>query len=772
MSLLDVRCARHLLNGLFSAAIFSLATQAFSAELETQEGLSAPDPKPVDEIVDQDDSTVTYPAEFFTQYEPISAQDMLNRIPGINSIIGGGGGNNDRRGLGAGENQILINGKRLAGKENDGRSVLGQIAASQVSHIEIIRGTSAELDIRSAGPIVNVVLRENASRATITAEVNADYYQQDGHVQPGAVFSINGRGEALNYLATVEMEPRYEQEERNEYSVLNDGSPKDRTFENRVREQTNYKFSSTLGYQMSDDQVLQLNALYEKNDPPRDIDRTIWVLDPNDFRQGVDYLNGREFYQQRDASDAERFKWEFGFNYVQGSGDTGQYKIIGIFNEEIDSNQMNRFSDLSGPSSKILFINDQRRYRERIIRTSFNRSISDNFDIELGVEGAFTTLDSNFILGGTDDEGWLPPGRYSGLYGSTDEETQVKEERYEPFFVSNWRPSSELSIEASLVAEISEITLDGYRLVDPDEDNYVPNVSLIELIYDQDDYKFWKPKIDIRYDITSQLQFRTTIDKDVSQLNFRDYTTRPDGDLEKDADSGNADLVQEKTWRYEFNLEFRLPNDGGLLNAKLFYHDIEDHQDRVDSTVYFDENSNPIPAADLSPSSVPGNIGDAKRYGIELDSSFRLGFIDLPEAVLTARLNLQDSKVRDPFLDEDRRVAMGGRGNWHIGFRHDVTKWNLNYGFNYNAPINGANRRVDVDTFRNFERFPGSRIFAEKVAFDGIRFRLDIFNVLDNGRCLQRTRYDGFTAGGNIEEIENSCVGTGRKVGLKIRTTF
>ena len=37
------------------------------------------------------DSTVTYPAEFFAQYEPFSVNDMLDRIPGIDTARGGGG---------------------------------------------------------------------------------------------------------------------------------------------------------------------------------------------------------------------------------------------------------------------------------------------------------------------------------------------------------------------------------------------------------------------------------------------------------------------------------------------------------------------------------------------------------------------------------------------------------------------------------------------------------------------------------------------------------
>ena len=38
-----------------------------------------------------DDSTVVYPASYFAEFNPVTAQDMLDRIPGVGSATGGGG---------------------------------------------------------------------------------------------------------------------------------------------------------------------------------------------------------------------------------------------------------------------------------------------------------------------------------------------------------------------------------------------------------------------------------------------------------------------------------------------------------------------------------------------------------------------------------------------------------------------------------------------------------------------------------------------------------
>ena len=106
-----------------------------------------------------EESTVTYPASYFSEWAPVTAQDMLDRIPGLDprsmgSSFSGG------RGFGGGNRttEILINGKRTAGKNNSTDVQLSRITSGQVDRIEIIRGTSGELDVRGSGQVINVVL--------------------------------------------------------------------------------------------------------------------------------------------------------------------------------------------------------------------------------------------------------------------------------------------------------------------------------------------------------------------------------------------------------------------------------------------------------------------------------------------------------------------------------------------------------------------------------------------------------------------------------------
>ncbi len=170
-----------------------------------------------------DESTVVYPASFFEQYTPTSANDMVARIPGVslnngNNNRGGGGG----RGLGT-SGDLLINGKRLAGKDNSTSSQLTRISADQVERIEIIRGSSGAMDVRGAGQVVNIVLKESNDTASISAEIGVDYHHDDT-ADPGGSFSYGGQTGNLNYLVNLEADPRYNGFTRTEYNYLPDRS--------------------------------------------------------------------------------------------------------------------------------------------------------------------------------------------------------------------------------------------------------------------------------------------------------------------------------------------------------------------------------------------------------------------------------------------------------------------------------------------------------------------------------------------------------------------
>ena len=115
-------------------------------------------------------------------------------------------------------------------------------------------------------------------------------------------------------------------------------------------------------------------------------------------------------------------------------------------------------------------------------------------------------------------------------------------------------------------------------------------------------------------------------------------------DDQQNTEAGNPELAQEETWHYEINLEYRLPDDIGVINIRAYYQDISNVIDRLDMRL-----------SALRPVGATGNIGDAWKQGFVIDTSTRLGFLGLPGAIITTAVQLEDSEVRDPILNVDRR---------------------------------------------------------------------------------------------------------------------
>ena len=70
--------------------------------------------------------------DFFTTYAPVTALDMVKRIPGFSISEGEG-----RRGFGENAGNVLIDGDRPSTKSDDVWTMLSRIPASQVEYIEL-----------------------------------------------------------------------------------------------------------------------------------------------------------------------------------------------------------------------------------------------------------------------------------------------------------------------------------------------------------------------------------------------------------------------------------------------------------------------------------------------------------------------------------------------------------------------------------------------------------------------------------------------------------
>ena len=700
-----------------------------------------------------DDSTVVYPASYFTEFAPVTAQDMLDRIPGAggggsSGFSGGGfpggssggfsrgGGGRGGRGFGGGSrgSEILINGKRTAGKNNSTSGQLDRITAEQVDYIQIIRGTSGELDVRGSGQVINVVLFEQLTSSSISYEASASR-SRDHTVKPGGDLSYSGQRGGLNFLFNANVQKPYSDYISKENSILGDFSPNDLVREDRVTEGDTAMFSTNLDYEINSNSSARINALFREGDGPTEL-----------FRRTTDLkVNPNTVLLQREESPTETDNWEIGGDYEYNTARGDRFKILFISNEATFETTRQRWDvEDDGSETKNLFLDNASTTRERIVRSSYTMDILQGQDIEFGAERAQTILDSNLALGLASSTG-TPSADFGGLVpiSVANANSSVEEIRVESFIIHNWIFNPRMSLETSVLYEDSEITQSG-------------DVSK------KRDFDFIKPKVDFRYDLTPTIQLRGSIEKVVEQLSFNDFVAATDrNDEDSNIQAGNENLRQEWYWKYDINAEYRLPNDIGVVSGNIFFEDWQDRIERIDVSPSEDN----LQAAN-------GNIGDGQAWGVNLSASIRMRMIDMPNLLISSRLSLADSRITDPFLGIERRMRYKDRGRWTMGFRHDISRWNMNYGLTWSQEFTGNSKRYDIDDIEISSRDPFTNAFVEVIAFGGTTFRLEAFSFNNAKFCRERQRFVGRISDGILEEIEDQCGNSGRRLSLRVSGTF
>ena len=698
-----------------------------------------------------DDSTILYPFSYFTQFAPRTALDMLNRIPGMtmsgssrrgssNSGRNSGGSftnvSRGGRGLGAGNNgvQILINGKRTAGKNNDTQAQLRRIDADQVDYIEIIRGTSGELDVRGSTQIANIVLFNEVSNTTINYQASTDYYA-DHTSKPGGSISYAGQAGDLNMIVSASAVPGYRYTEMREKSILPGELPNDFIGQTQIIDNATYTLSTNLDYQFSAKSSARFNALLAEDDNPTEVDRLTVDLKGEGFKHSL----------EREDNPATNTNWEVGGDYEFRRNNGDRFKVLGIANKNDTTNTRQRwdvFEDFT--EQKNLFLDTASTLEERIVRGSYTTDLLSGQSVEFGAERSQTVLDSKLALevlslssSGQDGYGGLTPVSIPNA------NTKVEEIRYEPFAIHNWRINPRMSLETSFVYEASEITLSG-------------DVS------NSRTFNFFKPKVDYRFDITPQLQLRVMIEKFVRQLSFMDFVAINDQtDEDSDTLPGNSNLRPDYWWNYNFLAEYRLPDDQGVVSANFYHHRHKDFLQRIDVSNGPDEIR-----------SAAGNIGTGDMYVFEVKGSIRLKRLGMPNVLFTTTANVRDSWVKDSFIDITRRFNNYHRGEFNWSIRHDIPNLRMNYGIEMRNRIDGGTKRWDIEDIEEDHADPYFEGFIEIIAFDDLTFRLNARNLTDVEVCRDRIRYEGHIVNNILEEIEYMCRGFGRTFSIQVTGTF
>ena len=450
---------------------------------------------------------LVFTPDFFTDYRPNTALDMVSRVPGFSTQDGDGS-----RGFEGAVGNILINGARPASKNDSGSSVLGRTLAAQVERIELVRGGATGIDMQGYSVVVNVILKTTDSRQSILTwnamlfEGGHDIYggsyqftQNKGDRSWGVTLSdgmgssdSNGVGRSIrrNAAGDVIRDERYE----------NDGWGGGQGIRgNYTGPLFGGKLEGTARYGLNDYQN------WTELSSPTSLRRSDYAEDSDSGELGLTWtrtLNPRWTLETRLIHEFSSF------DSVSGSNET--------------------LNGTAAPEQQFKSNGDS---SESILRALVRHERSPALTIEAGAEIAYNMLDVNqaFTIGGVGVP--LPSAS-----------VKVEETRGEAFSKATWRINPKLTLEGGVRLEASTISQSG----DADQEK---------------SFFFAKPRLLATWTPMADNQLRFRFERELGQLDFGDFAASAELD-DGTVFGGNVDLEPEQRWISELSYERRFWGEG------------------------------------------------------------------------------------------------------------------------------------------------------------------------------------------------------------------
>ncbi|MEP3756622.1 MAG: TonB-dependent receptor plug domain-containing protein [Alteripontixanthobacter sp.] len=635
----------------------------------------------------------TYLPDYFVQFAPRNALDMLEQVPGF-SIQGGGGG---ERGLGQANENVLVNGERLTSKSDSARDQLSRIPAGDVVRIEIIDGTS--LDIPGlTGQVANVVVESSGLSGQFTYEGGFRPHNADPELYGGEISVSGGLGRLGYTLALSNENGRFGADGP---IIITDaaGALIEQADAQSIGGFDNPTASAKLRYDFGGETIGNLNLTYERGRffRTQTEDRLI-VGGPDIFRTNSFRRDGPDYEINGDIA------------FPLGAGSLKLIALEAYDESNFDNQLIDAFAD-DTPDLGSRFT-QAGGSGERIGRFEYNFPLA-NADWQLSGEAAFNRLDRVSELFELDPDGEFAQLDFDAGTGG------VREDRYEAILSFSRTLSPKLSLQASGGYEFSEITQTGAGANARSFKRPKGSASLA-----------WKPQ--------AGLDLSLEVRRSVGQLDFGDFLARVFLD-EENANSGNNQLVPEQSWDITFEANKSL-GDLGSATLRIERRLIEDFIDVI-----------PLPGGGES----RGNIDSARSMEIEFESTLKLDTLGVPGGQIDLAAEYEPTSVRDPVGGFDRAFSGKRDIELNFDFRHDIPRSSWAYGagmfyqhFEPQYRLSEISIRGEGPTFAD--------VFVENKDVLGLTVRATYANVLGGRDTEFRTVFDGPRDGGQIAFIEDS----------------
>lgn len=484
------------------ASLFVLTVIAGSATAQT--------PVPADPNI------TPYAPAWFAEYRPVTAMDMIGRIPGFQFD-----GGSSARGFAGTAGNVLIDGERPPTRSDSLSTVLSRIPASQVLRIDIVRAGAGGIDMQGKAVVANVIRRPDGG---VTGAASANVSLSDsGGLSSGLSIQAQRQRDGRSLDGALQLNMGESENGGHRVRIAPDGQVLLRARSHNDNSQQSAQATTVYEGPLAGGRI-RANALIGYNGG------SYVGLDTLIVPTGV----------ERSLGDNETLKGEAGLRWTRSLPRGMNLELVG-FQQLVRSNGDFTYNTPDFTSDTL----SETSSGESIASAALKFAAMGRWSFETGSEVALNWVESSSAFGFNASPVLLPG-----------DDTRVEELRSETFLTGVWAPRPNLSVETTLRYEASRISATGSA------GNAETQLS------------FLKPRLNVAWTPAPGHQANFKIERNAEQLSFgafsasASFTTGIFG-------RGNPDLRPAQVWLAQARYE-RVYDQRGSFVAELTHEQIDD----------------------------------------------------------------------------------------------------------------------------------------------------------------------------------------------------
>lgn len=555
------------------------------------------------------DGRTIYEAAFFAAFQPATARDIVDRVPGFRFEDS----DTDVRGFAGAAGNVVIDGRRPSTKSATLDAVLRRIPAARIRRAEVAPGDLIGAEFAGRAQVLNLVT-DGSIGLSGTVEASALRAFKGDIVPEGGLALLLNRGESSFNLAVEFSNDATLEVGWDRLFALPGGELLE--FRDRRNSIRDPELSVAGGWRLERGANSGANLTFRLAHG-----RFRFAQDSGIFPARAPRRTDRLSQRENDRA------WEVGGDAsVPLAG--GGLKLIALVRRDTEAGRELFLRGVDGPAPAGFAQDRDQRESESVVRLVWSGEPAAGWSLETGAEAALNRLDSDIRLFEVADRTRtpvpLPLGRAT-----------VREVRGEAFVNAGRALAPALRIDAGLTVETSRLTVSG----DADARRALT---------------FPKPRLSLDWQ-SDGWRLRASVERIVAQLDFGDFVSAAELANER-LNGGNADLEPQRYWEALASAERTILGDG-LVRLEAGYRRYSELQDRVPVGEGLD---------------APGNLptGEASILRASLDAP--LGRFGIAGGRLTALVNWFGSSVVDPYTGRARRFSGADSLFTELGFRQDL----------------------------------------------------------------------------------------------------